>query len=383
LLHKILAEDSSAGMSIRSTAWLTPSTSVFTAGSSRFADLFQKGDDITVLTGPAQKRSCRVKRVLRKKYTGPMIRLKTKTHTLEVPSDQLLFTDINSGTGPFLTVLAQFEESNWAILMIKDFKNLMKTGCLRAYILFVDKLHQEALNKMVFTAVNFGIPSYDFTAGAAKKQPWPPEWIKNVFIGVNTGERAENLLKKRVINSSFPHFSNFKQLDKKPLNIIMFSDETLSDDKENPSQWNHRIHLEQKLSGDNERSPFAPGLEIPGLRLPGNDPRAWEMWNIDITKENYSELLMFARTLRALDSVVIIEKARLYRKHRPFVRFPAGNLNTLMSLPVIDEKYNPKECAITSVEIYEYKGDLIKLVPDEGHTLIASNIAIPIDPEKT
>lgn len=366
-------------MSKRSTAWLTPSTSVFSAGSSRFADLFQIGDDITILTGPMQKKNSQIKKVLKKEYSGPMIKLKTKSHTLDVPVDQLMFTDINISSGPFLTILAEFDNSNWAILLIKDFQKLMKTGCVRAFILFVDKLHSDALNKMVFNAINFGIPSYDFTAGSIKKQPWPPEWIKPVFQGIKTQERADLLMKNKFIDKFFPHFSNFKIMDKKPLNIIMFSEESPATVEK---RWNHRIHLEQKLTGDQERSPFAPGLVMPGLRLPGNNPQAWEMWNIDITKENYSELLMFARTLRALDSVVIIEKARLYAKHRPFVRFPAGNLNTLMTLPVVMDKFNAKECDLLSIELYEYKGPLIKLIPDDGHALIASNIVIPINPEK-
>jgi hypothetical protein len=292
---------------------------------------------------------------------------------------------------PFIIVLAQFENSNWAILNINNFKELSNLGCRLAYILFSGDSKNTSLEKMIFSGINFGIPYLDITSGPSGRSLSKnslestysrlPGWLSNIFKNIDTNHRAGLLLKAKTLDADFPHFSNFQALNVKPLNIIMFAQEP--EKNENKSSWNHRIQLIQKndfkdSKNNLTRSAIYDAASPEMLKLPGNDPQAWEMWNIDITKESYSELLVFARTLRALDSLKIIEKAVLTTALKPYVRFPACNLNNMMSLPMDQAGQNPKSGKISMVETFEYKGPLVRIVPGSGHTLIASNIIIPV-----
>lgn len=356
--------------------WLSLNTSIFTPTGSRFAELFRSGDEILTMTGPGTFQSAKIASIEKKEYEGPLTTVKTGGHTITASADTLFYAAFLSGSCHCGMGLLAEVGSTTLVCPIRDPRSLTTmTGFRRGWIIAICDSIEELIYNCYLESLRFGIPFADFTSRKIQNL----SVIERACAGIDIKSRAQTMLNSLGMDRDFPHLTNYGNLGLKPLNLTMFGD---SQSKSGSTQ--HRLNLEDGSRSripvrENSRFDRLAPASLEKLRIPGSDPEKWEMWNVDVSKDEYSELLLLARTFASLDTIRIVEKG-IMGPGQVYVRFPAANLNCLMAAPCFTSGQITRK-AIDSAEKSNYSGPLMRIVPDSDFPIIAGGTPIYIEKE--
>lgn len=360
------------------SGWLSPDSSIHATEGTRFAELFHPGDLLVTVAAPGRTGPAKLEEVRVRPFKGEILRLRLEggSELLCAPGS-LVYARISGCSSHWCSVLTRGPGNIWAIIFDRNPVSVTSLpGLLEAWILDSGPDRDETGYRGTIASLTHGVPFFDLTS----RKIWPLPMGERLARDLDLPGRGRACLSTAGMLEEFPHFTNYHALGLKPLNLIMFS----GDEFQVPGgsrRRNHRIHLDLEAGrpprdkqgrdrhgrerATTDRASMAghrgPHFEDIAIRLPGDSPEKWEMWNIDVTKEEYAELLLLARTFASLDSIRIVEKA-IMSPGKTYVKFPVENLGPSMAVPFFEED-SVTEKRVASVDRIPFSGNLVKLRP--------------------
>ncbi len=332
-------------------------------GEKKIEDV-ASGDTVLTAVGWGEVKPVIVTSVGRMVFDGYLACVETVgRRQLFVPAEHLLFTRVSFKGRVHLVCLTQNYDGRFHTGLFRG--DPLENGpedIERAWILKACRNRNEAAFFLGFYAFKYGLPYQEFSPDTFFLDP--PSF-ERYMEEIDTVERARKLCRSEQIDSSYPHFdravsggaSEYKLLD-----LIMYGER-----EENGIHHEHLLYL--NAPGHSGRSKNKQRI----YQLPVDHP--WKMRNVEVTKEDYGELLMFARTLASLDNVRIRRLSQL-TVNVPFATFPASNVVSGMDLPGLNEG-RIEEIKVRDLSFVRQSGPLFSIALDGCDNCILEDVVIP------
>lgn len=394
------SEEISSGAPYAGSGWLSPDTSIQAPGGTRFAELFHLGDVLVTVAAPGRAAPVRLEDVRFRPFKGEVLRLRLEGGSeLLCAQGSMVYARISGCSTQWCAVLAHGPGNLWSIVFDRNPVSVTSLpGLLEAWILCSGQSRDDIGYRGTLASLIHGVPFFD----ATPRKGWPPPMADKLAADLDLPARGLECLEAAGMLKGYPHFTNYPAMGLKPLNLVMFSGEEYqvpgggrrrthrihldldagkpTRERANRDRTGHGVSKPDKTERDRpgtELSPFSGATGGVALRLPGESPEKWEMWNIDVTKEEYSELLLLARTFASLDTIRIVEKA-VISPGRTFVKFPVENLGPAMTVPYIEgESFTERR--VEAVDRVPFSGNLVRLRPSGLPLAIASGTPLWVD----
>lgn len=301
-----------------------------------------------------------VKNIIKRKYNDIIIEVTTTSNNkIFLSKDQLVFSKFDVKNKYYFVYLAQINDGYY--IGISKNQIMVEKKYFDPYhywIIDVFQKEEDAVYFQYFVAYTFGIPAYE------KNSSWNKmslERIKNIFNNLNTLDRAVKLMKEYFIVPDYfyrcPAPSNISGI----LNLIFYGG---PDYNPATSSYKHRVLVNKTTSSIRESV----------SRVGRNNKK--NLWIVDASKKNRSEILELSKTLSTLENLEIIQYCQL-TDTAPFFIMPATHLKKGMYLSILDTDKICEEI-IESVAILEpFSTNSYKFEFDEEYNnLVVNNIFI-------
>jgi len=274
-----------------------------------------------------------VDRVSKRKYSGKVLRIKTKKgHEVTVTPNHMMFGRLKPAKGLYYVYLMYRQglgyrigvtqgvrskrKSNNAVNGLMD--SLNRKAADKVWILKTCTRQKEALYFEQFFAFTYGIPTYTFHSrgrGMALRQ----KEIDRLFGNIDTVQRAEKLMQSLDINELYPHLT---------------------------------------ACGD-----------IINVR-----PGKKNTWRVETSRKYYSDAMDFIQKLSDSEELEIVKKSRLV-SGKAYLYLPASHIHPQMLVPV---HHNGKitEDTVISADREDYEGEVFDLSVPELKNYIAGGIVV-------
>lgn len=333
-----------------------------------------EGGQIISCTGRDGVNIARADKIMRRPYTGQAIRITLENQkTVTVTPNHLLFAKYSSSASLSYVYMMYRKSFGYKIgtcqglsLFTESRKYDLEEGD-KIWILKICKNPKDASYYESLYSTKYGIPTLHFTArslGATLEQ----DKIKKIYAEVDTFVRAEVLMRDLMIYEEHPHYVSVVKTrslsSPKVLSLTMFG----ANDRSRENGWYfHRMNLDINaqniglLRGDNAEIKKSGSLD---------------KWKVEAVREDYSELVSFAKTISGLDELLLVEKAQLTAK-APFYQMPASHVHENMTLAFFNRKEKKiEELTAAEVEVINYEGFVYDISVPHLHNFILDGFVV-------
>ena len=332
------------------------------------------GTQIVSCTGRDTVNLAQAGKVTRRPYSGQAVKITLENgKTIMTTPNHLLFAKYNPSASLNYVYMMHRRGFGYKIgvcqglsLFTESRKYDLEEGD-RIWILRVCKNPKDAYFYESLYSTQYGIPTLHYTSRSLSTS-MEQEKIKKIYESVDTYVRAEVLMRDLLLYEEHPHYVSVVKTrtisSPKVLSLTMFG----SNERSRENGWYfHRMNLDINaqtiglLRGDNSVLKKTDSLD---------------KWKVEAVREEYSDLVSFAKTISGLDELLLVEKVQLTSK-APFYQMPASHVHEQMIIPYFNHKERKfEELNVTEVELVDYEGFVYDLGVDHLHNFIADGFVV-------
>lgn len=348
---------------------------VLTATGNAPIESLADGVQVASCSGRDTFAAATADKITQKAYSGKIVRITLENgKTLSVTPNHLVFARYN-------TTLAL----NYVYLMFRKGFGFRLGACQglsiftesqkydleegdRIWIVKICRTPKDAWYYENFYSSKYGIPTMHFSS-RANSVVVEQEKIGAFYGEIDTFIRAELLMKDFYLFEEHPHFVSVARarnaMSPKVLSVVMFG----SSERASGNGWyQHRMNLD--INARNV------GMVRARNAVSASRTAASDRWMVEATREDYSDIVHFAKKVSGIEELMLVEKAQLTAK-APFYQMPASHVHEHMILPYFNQKRSAiEEMAVTSVEYADYEGFVYDLSVPNLHNYMVDGFIV-------
>ena len=318
--------------------------------------------------------------VMKTKYQGPIIHIKTETgKELKLTPNHIMFSKLNPEPGVFYIYLMYKKELGYRIGQTQGVRSYekgeIKNGLSvrmnqengdKAWILKVCNSKEEAVYYENLYSTKYGIPTIVFHP-RGRRISLTQDTINKLFKEIDTRNNVVKLMDDLMIFEEYPQVRQGavirKGVSRRIVNLTYFGGRTTGMD----SGWHaHRINF--NTSGDE--------LEEKAKNNKFNTRKGkMNTWRIETERKDYDEAYKLAADIITLEEDIEINKRARLTKDSTFNFMPASHIKPSMSIAVHDKGEITEE-VVTEVKIEEYDGFVYDLSVPNLRQFISEGIVV-------
>jgi len=347
---------------------------VLTPNGYQKIENIMEGSQIVSCIGHDGVSIAQTSKVMRRPYSGQAIKITLENQkTLTVTPNHLLFAKYNSSASLSYVYMMYRKAFGYKIgvcqglsLFTESRKYDLEEGD-KIWILKICKNPKDASYFESLYSTRYGIPTLHFTArslGATLEQ----DKIKKIYSEVDTFVRAEVLMRDLMIYEEHPHYVSVVKTrslsSPKVLSLTMFG----ANERSRENGWYfHRMNLDINAQNIGVLRGDTSVIKKNG---------SLDKWKVEAVREDYSELVSFAKTISGLDELLLVEKAQLTSK-APFYQMPASHVHENMTLAFFNHKEKKiEELLVSEIEVIDYEGFVYDLSVNHLHNFIVDGFVV-------
>jgi len=323
-----------------------------------------KGDEVLTAAGWGRVKPATVKMVSSMVFDGYLACIETVSgRRLYIPLEHTVFSRVDFKGRTHLVCLTRNFDGHYHVGLFRG--DPMMNGpeeVESAWILKVCRNRHEAAFFYGFYAFKYGIPYQEFAPDTFFLER---EDFERYMEEIDTPERARKLFRSEQIDQAYPHFDRAaagQAAGYKLMDLVMYGEQEATG-----GTFDHRLHLRAHNGRPPHRSKSLSS------HLPVDHP--WKMRNVEVSKADYDELLLFAQTLASLENVKMRFLSQL-TVNEPFSFYPASNVVSGMMLAGLHDD-RVEEMVVRDLSFVTQKGPLFALRLEGGDNCIIEDVVIP------
>lgn len=340
----------------------------------------EKYDRVYSAAGRGQVLEGALDKVMKKKYQGPIVRIRTKSgKTIKTTPNHMMFGKLNPEPGAFYVYLMYRKDMGYRIGITQGARSRTREGKIvnglmvrlnqeqgdKVWILRICKSRADAAYYEQLFSIKYQIPTTCFHV-ASRKTVLEQEHINSLFKEIDTEANAARLMEDLLLFEEYPNHIPAAVVRgeriRRLINLDFFSGRKTGQD----SGWHsHRIAL--NTSGDGLREQVAAGFPV-------RDGRR-ETRRVETERVDYDEALEYAKELKGFNNdLEIVKRARL-TEETYFTYMPASHIRPNMAIPIY-ENGKIVEDLVAEIEVEEYEGYVYDISVPNFRQYICNDILI-------
>ncbi|HNY12764.1 MAG TPA: 3'-5' exonuclease, partial [Candidatus Wallbacteria bacterium] len=348
--------------------------SVLTPSGYQKIENFMEGSSVVACAGHDTVNLSQVDKVMRKPYSGKAVRVTLENGKSIVTTPNHLFFAKYNGSQALIYVYLMYRKTfgykigvcQGLSVFTESRRHDLEEGD-KVWIMKICKNPKDAYFYESFYATKYGIPTLHFSS-RSNRVTVDQEKIDYMYKEIDTFVRAEILMKDLMLYEEHPHYISIAKTrsatSPKVLSLTMFG----STERTAENGWfHHRVNIDVNSQAVNVIR-AAGGASIRSEAL--------DKWKIEAVRQDYTDVVQFAKTISGLDDLLMVEKAQLTSKP-PFYQMPASHLHEQMILPYFNHKETRiEELMISRVEVIDYEGFVYDLSVKHLHNYMVDGFIV-------
>ncbi len=228
----------------------------------------------------------------------------------------------------------------------------------KLWILRVAPSLEEAAYWEAFYAATYGIPTACFH-GAGRDLAMGEEWLRRLYLEVDTATAAKRLFDDLSLHPDFPHFVPQNGGRRQTLNITMFSD------RRSAAAGYHRLQWSSSQADVAER------LSAGGVRM--RRAKGATAMRYETSRKDYREALSIAKRVGAMGGIDL--RRRMAVGQHVYDLTPLAHLRPGMTV-LVHEGDAFVEATVDNVAFGHYVGPVHDLEVDVAHSYVAGGVLV-------
>lgn len=359
---------------------LPPTTKILTSKGLRPISEISRKEKIICASGRSEHNLFDVASIGKRKYRGPVLTIKTqKGHQITTTPNHIFFARLSKTSPKHYVYLMYSCHKGYRIGIAKGVRNSgkkydcgLRVRCNqeradKMWILKTCDSRQEAKYFEDYFSYKYGIPMTVFWNILGRSMLYQQKYIDNLYLNIDTKQRATILMKDLLIDKECPHFLPSAVTPKhrdprKVINLTMFGDTR----KTSRSPW-----CATRLSFQSSDSQLKNRLEKLGFKARKGKHITWRIENSNLDPQKFDD---FLRKLHIAVPEAMLNKS-VFITNNKFQFQPASHLHPDMIVPIWTNN-KVIEDKIKSVEIGNYQGYVFDLNIEKVHNFIADGFIV-------
>ena len=359
---------------------LIEGTKIITKRGERKIENIKPGDKVLCGCGFGEVEEGTVEKNKKKKYSGPIINMKTKSG-IEVKGtpNHIIFAKLKPDYDNFYVYLMYKEGLGYRIGQTRGVRKndhseaenglavrLRQEKGDKIWLLRTCNTLNEATYFESYYAYKYGIPMLVFYS-KGREMVWKQDEINKLYNCIDTEERANKLMQDLYLYKEYPHVVPQASMkggtQRKIINLSFFCGNATKGRKHD-----HRVYI----NSANE--------ELKELLIKNKyNVRKGKAstWRVECERGKYEDAYNIANEIRNTDSSIIMSQKIRLTEQKSFQFVPLSHIKPNMIVAVYDAKYNKiTEDVVESISMEEYNGNVYDINISEHHQYIANGISV-------
>lgn len=357
---------------------LPSETQIITKEGKKPINQIKVGDKVLSATGRGSSDFFGVTKVFKRKYSGKMIKITTKSGAIiKLTPNHIMFGKLVPSSLYYHIYLMYRKDFGYRIGVATGERTSKSIGIKlrgnqesadKMWIIKECKTKKEAIYWEFYYAFKYGIPTLVFYA-AGRSMMITQGYINKLYKQIDTEKRALKLMKDLDIDPRYPHHRSQGTTSRRKPNRhvihLKFFQELRPSLK---SPWcAHRISLNTSDWNLEKKVKKAGFYTRPGRK---------STWRTEIMRVEYKTAEKIAKQLsESAGDIEISYEAFLVKDKSKFLFQPASHIRRSMALPALIQK-GIKPDRVVKIEQENYKGYVYDLEIDKTHNYLADRVVV-------